>query len=38
MGEFSTGTTGEDYKLVESGSFSLGEIPLVTIYSGKTEI
>ena len=37
MGEFSTGTTGEDYKLAESGSFSLGEIPLVTIYSGKTE-
>ena len=36
-GEFETGTTGEDYKLAESGSFSLGEIPLVTIYSGKTE-
>ena len=36
-GEFSTDTTGEDYKLVESGNFSLGEIPLVTIYSGKTE-
>ena len=36
-GEFSTDTTGEEYKLVESGSFSLGEIPLVTIYSGKTE-
>jgi len=36
-GEFDTGTTGEDYKLAESGSFSLGEIPLVTIYSGKTE-
>ena len=37
MGEFSTGTTDEDYKLAESGNFSLGEIPLVTIYSGKTE-
>ena len=37
MGEFSTGTTGEDFKLAESGTFSLGEIPLVTIYSGKTE-
>ncbi|BCV05786.1 MAG: DNA-binding protein [Caudoviricetes sp.] len=36
-GEFDVGTTGEDYKLVESGKFSLGEIPLVTIYSGKTE-
>ena len=23
MGEFSTGTTGEDYKLAESGTFSL---------------
>jgi len=28
-GEFETGTTGDDYKLAESGSFSLGEIPLV---------
>jgi len=37
MGEFSTGTTDQEYKLVESGNFSLGEIPLVTIYSGKTE-
>ena len=37
MGEFSTGTTDQEYKLVESGTFSLGEIPLVTIYSGKTE-
>jgi len=36
-GEFDTGTTGEDYKLAESGSFSLGEIPLVTVYSGKVE-
>ena len=36
-GEFETGTTGEDYKLAESGSFSLGEIPLVTVYSGKVE-
>ena len=37
MGEFSTGTTDQEYKLVESGNFSLGEIPLVTVYSGKTE-
>jgi len=36
-GEFDTGTTGEDYKLAESGSFSLGEIPLVTVYAGKVE-
>ena len=36
-GEFDTGTTGEDFKLVESGDFSLGEIPLVTVYSGKVE-
>ena len=36
-GEFDTGTTGEDYKLAESGNFSLGEIPLVTVYSGKVE-
>ncbi len=27
----------KDYKQVESGEFSLGEIPLVTIYSGKTD-
>ena len=37
MGEFSTGTTDQEYKLAESGTFSLGEIHLVTIYSGKTE-
>ena len=36
-GQFDVGTTGEDYELVESGNFSLGEIPLVTVYSGKTE-
>jgi len=27
----------KDFKLAESGSFSLGEIPLVTVYSGKVE-
>ena len=37
VGEFEVATTNKDYKQVESGSFSLGEIPLVTIYSGKTE-
>jgi len=26
-----------DFKLAESGEFSLGEIPLVTVYSGKVE-
>ena len=36
-GEFDAQTTGEEYAEVESGEFSLGEIPLVTIYSGKTE-
>ena len=36
-GEFEVATTDKDYKQVESGSFSLGEIPLVTIYSGKTD-
>jgi len=37
VGEFEVATTNKDYKQVESGSFSLGEIPLVTIYSGKTD-
>ena len=36
-GEFDAQTTGEEYAEVESGEFSLGEIPLVTVYSGKTE-
>jgi hypothetical protein len=36
-GEFEVATTDKDYKQVESGEFSLGEIPLVTIYSGKTD-
>ena len=36
-GSFEMGLAEKDYKQVESGSFSLGEIPLVTIYSGKTE-
>ena len=37
LGEFEVATTDKDYKQVESGSFSLGEIPLVTVYSGKTD-
>ena len=36
-GNFEMGSADKDYQQVESGSFSLGEIPLVTIYSGKTE-
>ena len=36
-GNFEMGSADKDYKQVESGEFSLGEIPLVTIYSGKTE-
>ena len=36
-GSFEAGSSDKDYKQVESGEFSLGEIPLVTIYSGKTD-
>ena len=36
-GNFEMGSADKDYKQVESGSFSLGEIPLVTIYAGKTD-
>jgi len=36
-GSFEAGSADKDYKQVESGNFSLGEIPLVTIYSGKTD-
>ena len=36
-GNFEMGSADKDYKQVETGSFSLGEIPLVTIYSGKTD-
>jgi len=36
-GNFEMGSADKDYKQVESGEFSLGEIPLVTIYSGKTD-
>ena len=37
VGSFEAGSSDKDYKQVESGEFSLGEIPLVTIYSGKTD-
>ena len=36
-GSIPTYSADKDYKQVESGNFSLGEIPLVTIYSGKTD-
>ena len=36
-GDFEAGSADKDYKQVESGNFSLGEILLVTIYSGKTD-
>ena len=36
-GNFEMGSADKDYKQVESGNFSLGEIPLVTIYSGKVD-
>jgi len=36
-GSFSAPENDVDYGLVESGDFSLGEIPLVTIYSGKVD-
>ena len=36
-GNFEMGSADKDYQQVESGNFSLGEIPLVTIYSGKVD-
>ena len=36
-GDMSSPAGAKDYELAESGNFSLGEIPLVTIYSGKVE-
>ncbi len=36
-GNFGMGSADKDYQQVESGEFSLGEIPLVTVYSGKVE-
>ena len=35
--DMSSPAVEKDFKQVESGSFSLGEIPLVTIYSGKVD-
>ena len=36
-GNFDSPADEKDYELVESGDFSLGEIPLVTVYAGKTD-
>jgi len=36
-GDFSSPAGDSDYKQVESGDFSLGQVPLVTIYSGKID-
>ena len=36
-GRFDVPIEAKDYELVESGDFSLGEIPLVTVYAGKTD-
>ena len=36
-GDFSSPANANDYELIESGDYSLGEIPLITVYSGKTD-
>ena len=36
-GAFTAPITPQDYELVDSGEFSLGEIPLVTVYTSKTD-
>jgi len=36
-GDMSSPEGAKDYELAESGDFSLGEVPLVSIYSGKVE-
>ena len=36
-GNFDSPANEKDYELVESGEFSLGEVPLVTVYAGKTD-
>jgi hypothetical protein len=36
-GEFDAPADKKEYDMVESGEFSLGEVPLVTVYSGKTD-
>jgi len=36
-GNFDGPENEKDYELVDSGVFSLGEVPLVSVYSGKTD-
>ena len=36
-GNFDLTENEKDYELVDSGAFSLGEVPLVSVYSGKTD-
>jgi len=36
-GAFTAPITPKDYELVDSGDFSLGEVPLVTVYTNKTD-
>ena len=36
-GNFDLTENEKDYELVDSGIFSLGEVPLVSVYSGKTD-
>ncbi len=36
-GNFDGPENEKDYELIDSGVFSLGEVPLVSIYSGKTD-
>ena len=37
QGNMSSPAGAKDFEIVESGNFSLGEVPLVTVYSGKVE-
>ena len=36
-GNFDGPENEKDYELVDSGAFSLGEVPLVSVYAGKTD-
>jgi hypothetical protein len=36
-GNFDGPENEKDYELIDSGAFSLGEVPLVSVYSGKTD-
>ena len=36
-GNFDSPENENDYELVSGGEFSLGEVPLVTVYAGKTD-